>query len=114
MARKVKKKVRKRAARKVVVVKDSVAIHDQLSETKPAATTEIKATPDSMLGRYCNVAVINHSKREFTLDFAYAVGPRAHHVARLATSPAHAKELFEVLGRNIAHYEEVFGPIDTE
>ena len=29
----------------------------------------IQATGDQLLGRYCNVAVITHTDREFVLDF---------------------------------------------
>lgn len=77
------------------------------------ASAEVHAAPDIAQGRYSNVAVINHSKREFTLDFIYVVGNQGTLVARIATSPAHAKQLNEVLGQNLKLYEMSHGKIDT-
>jgi len=78
---------------------------------EPAA--EIQAAADILLGRYSNLAMINHTKREFTFDFIYMVATRGALVARVATSPAHAKQFHEVLGKNLARYESTHGKIDT-
>jgi hypothetical protein len=77
-------------------------------------STEIQAVPDILLGRYSNLAVINHTKREFNFDFIYMVASRGSLVARIATSPAHAKQFYEVLGKNLARYESTHGKIETE
>jgi len=87
----------------------------------PAPITELKQPPpqlqvtsDVLLGRYSNVAVINHTKREFTFDFIFVVGNQGSVVARIATSPAHAKRFLEVLGKNLVKYERTFGRVETD
>ena len=66
-------------------------------------------------GRYANLAVISHTKNEFVLDFALLQphGP-ALVVARVVTSPAHAKAFLRSLAENIRRYEAAFGPIEEE
>ena len=64
--------------------------------------------------QYFNVLRITHTPREFFFDFGQ--GPTGEKnllalVARLATSPAHAKEVAEALNKNIEKYEARFGPI---
>ncbi len=68
-------------------------------------------------GRYANMAVISHTQNEFLIDFALLQpqGP-ALVVARVITSPRHAKALLRSLAENIRRYEAAFGPIaeDTQ
>ena len=74
------------------------------------------AQPDVLEGKYCNAAALGHTKREFVLDFVFRVHNEAHLVARIITSPPHAKNLLEALRHNIEQYEKQFGPIakDTD
>ncbi|GEM85699.1 hypothetical protein MGR01S_03240 [Meiothermus granaticius NBRC 107808] len=68
-------------------------------------------------GQYANFAVFSHQKNEFYLDFALlqpqtdpnVVGALV--VARIITSPQHAKALLHSLAENISRYEQTFGPI---
>ena len=88
---------------------------------KPAEKTEggsatklnlpVQAQQEQLLGRYCNVALINHTRHEFTFDFLLTVGNSSSLASRVITSPDHAKRLYEALGKNIDNYEEKFGKI---
>ena len=67
---------------------------------------------DVARGRYTNLALIAHTRNEFVLDFAFAAprqGPAV--VARLVTSPSHAKALLRSLEDNVRRYEARHGPI---
>ena len=66
-------------------------------------------------GRYTNMAVISHTQNEFLIDFAL-LQPHgaALVVARVITSPRHAKAFLRSLAENIRRYEEAFGPIPEE
>ncbi len=66
-------------------------------------------------GRYANMAVISHTQNEFLMDFALIQpqGP-ALVVARVITSPRHAKALLRSLAENIRRYEATFGPIPED
>lgn len=67
---------------------------------------------DTARGRYTNLALIAHTPNEFVLDFAFAAprqGPAV--VARLVTSPSHAKALLRSLQDNVRRYEARHGTI---
>jgi hypothetical protein len=65
-------------------------------------------------GVYANLAAVNHSDTEFTLDFIFVQpqSPRARVRSRVITSPRHAMRLLQALEENIRKYEKKFGPID--
>lgn len=65
-------------------------------------------------GQYVNLALVNHSETEFTLDFIYVQPqqPRAKVLSRIITNPKHLKRLLAALQENVAKYEAKFGPID--
>lgn len=65
-------------------------------------------------GAYCNLAMVNHTPTEFTLDFMYVQPqvPKARVRSRIITSPQHMKRLFLALQDNLARYEAAFGAID--
>ena len=68
--------------------------------------------PEVENGTYCNGAHIIHSPNEFLLDFILSLpGGKRKVVARILTSPSHAKQLAEALQRNLEKYESSFGPI---
>jgi len=64
-------------------------------------------------GKYCNVASIKHSLREFIFDFIWSIENRNLLTARIITNPGHAKEIYEALGKNIEHYEKAHGKIQV-
>lgn len=75
---------------------------------------EIQLDEETAQGVYANLAVVNHSDAEFTLDFIF-VQPqttRAKVRSRVITSPRHVKRLLLALEENVRKYEKAFGPID--
>jgi hypothetical protein len=69
--------------------------------------------PSSLEPAYSNFALITHSPSEFVLDFAQMLPqlPQARVVARVISTPVHAKLLLRALAENIGRYEAQFGPI---
>ena len=66
-------------------------------------------------GIYTNLALITHSETEFILDFLFMQPqtPKAKVLARLVTSPVHAKRLLWALKDNIEKYEARYGPVNA-
>lgn len=75
---------------------------------------EIQLDEETAQGVYANLAVVNHSDAEFTLDFIFVQPqvPRAKVRSRVITSPRHVKRLLLALEENVRRYEQTFGPID--
>ena len=76
---------------------------------------EIQVDEDIAQGVYANLAVVNHSDAEFTLDFIFVQpqAPRAKVRSRVITSPKHVKRLLMALEDNLKKYEERFGAVDV-
>ena len=76
---------------------------------------EIQVDEETAQGVYANLAVVNHSDAEFTLDFIFVQpqAPRAKVRSRVITSPKHVKRLLMVLEDNLKRYEERFGTVDV-
>ena len=66
-------------------------------------------------GQYVNMALVNHTETEFTLDFIYVQPqqPRAKVLSRIITNPRHMKRLRAALQDNVAKYESQYGAIST-
>ncbi len=88
---------------------------------KPAAPAapkdvqlQIELDDQTAQGVYCNLAMVNHTPAEFTLDFIYVQPqqPKAKVRSRVITSPQHMKRLMLALQDNINRYEATFGIID--
>ncbi|HCX73304.1 MAG TPA: DUF3467 domain-containing protein [Candidatus Cloacimonas sp.] len=64
-------------------------------------------------GIYSNFFLITNSPSEFVLDFGRMVPgvPNAKIYSRIITTPQHAKQLQQLLEKNIAAYENKFGEI---
>lgn len=64
-------------------------------------------------GLYANAAFIAHSETEFLMDFSFIQpqAPKAKVLARIVTSPIHAKRLLWALKDNVEKYEARFGAI---
>lgn len=80
-----------------------------------AKRKEIKFEVDeeSKEGIYSNVVRITHGLHDFTLDFGLYIEDEQKFkvLARIRTSPSHAKSLLNALKGNIDKYEEKFGDI---
>ena len=76
---------------------------------------QIQMDDDVAQGQYINMAMVNHSETEFTLDMIYIQPqqPKAKVRARLITSPKHCKRLLLALQDNIGKFEAKFGTIDV-
>ncbi|HVW86799.1 MAG TPA: DUF3467 domain-containing protein [Bryobacteraceae bacterium] len=78
----------------------------------PAAKVENAPAAQSGEARYFNSFQIGHNAFEFVFEFGQAYpdteNPQIH--TRLVTGPAHARELFELLGQAVEEYETEFGP----
>ena len=66
-------------------------------------------------GQYVNMALVNHTETEFTLDFIYVQPqqPRAKVLSRIITNPKHMKRLMLAMQDNLAKFEQKFGPIEV-
>ena len=66
-------------------------------------------------GIYTNLALITHSETEFLLDFLFLQpqAPKTKVLARLISSPVHAKRLLWALKDNIDKYEARHGAINA-
>ena len=75
---------------------------------------EIQLDEEIAQGVYANLAVVNHSDAEFTLDFIFVQpqAPRAKVRSRVITSPKHIKRLLMALQDNLEKYEKQFGKVD--
>lgn len=82
-----------------------------MNEETPPLQVEIDEAVSR--GVYTNLALLTHSETEFILDFLFIQPqtPKTKVLARLVTSPVHAKRLLSALQDNLAKYEARFGPV---
>ncbi len=75
---------------------------------------QIQLDDEVAQGVYANMAMVNHTETEFTLDMLYVQPqqPRAKVRARIITSPKHMKRLLLVIQDQVQRYEQRFGPIE--
>ncbi len=87
---------------------------------KPAAPPphpvqfQIEIDPATANGAFVNMAMVNHTETEFTLDLVYVQpqAPKATVRARAITTPKHMKRLLLAIQENLARYEARFGAIE--
>lgn len=81
----------------------------------PEVQLQIQLDDEIANGRYVNMALVNHTETEFTLDFIYVQPqqPRAKVVSRIITNPKHMKRLWLAIQDNLAKYEAKFGNVDV-
>ncbi len=79
-----------------------------------ALQLQIEIDPATANGSFINMAMVNHTDTEFTLDLIYLQpqAPKAVVRARAITTPKHMKRLLHALEDNIKKYEARFGVID--
>ncbi len=89
-----------------------------MSDERPAGgkhvQIQIQLDDDVAQGMYVNLALVNHTETEFTIDVMYLQPqqPRAKVRARIISSPKHTKRLLQALQENLRRYEDRFGAID--
>ncbi len=87
-----------------------------MTDKKKKNALEIELDAGVAQGIYANLAVVNHTDAELTLDFIY-VQPqelRGKVRSRIILSPRHAKRLLRALHENLDRYEKTFGEIPLE
>lgn len=74
---------------------------------------KIRLDDQTAQGIYINLAVVNHTQGEFTIDAMYRQPqqPLATVRSRMISSPQHTKRLMLALQSNIKRYEEKYGTI---
>ena len=79
----------------------------------PEAQLQIQLDDDVADGLYANMALVNHSETEFTLDFIYVQPqqPKARVKSRIITNPKHMKRLLMAMQDNLAKFEAKFGTV---
>ena len=80
----------------------------------PEIQLQIQLDDDVANGRYANMALVNHTETELTLDFIYVQPqqPGAKVLSRIITNPKHMKRLLVAIQENLAKYESKFGPVE--
>lgn len=80
----------------------------------PEVQLQIQLDDDVAIGRYVNMALVNHTETEFTFDFIYVQPqqPKAKVLSRIITNPRHMKRLVTAMQENLAKYEARFGTIE--
>jgi hypothetical protein len=75
---------------------------------------QIQLDDDVAQGMYVNLALVNHTQTEFTIDLMYLQPqqPKAKVRARIISSPMHTKRLMLALQENVRRFEERFGQIE--
>ncbi len=80
---------------------------------KEEMNLEIQLDEEIAQGIYANLAAVNHSETEFTIDFIFMQpqAPRGKVRTRVITSPQHYKRLLLAMEENLRKYEQKFGVI---
>jgi hypothetical protein len=75
---------------------------------------QIEIDPATAQGAFVNMAMVNHTDTEFTLDLIYVQpqAPKATVRSRVITTPKHMKRLLLAIQDNLARYESRFGAVD--
>lgn len=79
----------------------------------PPASIQIQLDEETSHGQYVNLAMVDHTDTEFTLDFIYVLPQqnKGRVRSRIITSPKHMKRLMQAMQDNLARYEAKYGPI---
>jgi hypothetical protein len=85
------------------------------SSKPPEVQLQIQLDDAIANGQYVNMALVNHTETEFTLDFIYVQPqqPRAKVLSRIITNPKHMKRLMLAMQDNVAKFEQKFGSIEV-
>ena len=89
-----------------------------MSDTSQPPSLQLQSEIDENVanGQYVNMALVNHTDTEFTVDFVY-VPPRQTRAkvrSRIITSPKHLKRLLATLQEGITRYESRYGVINVD
>lgn len=81
----------------------------------PEQTLQIQMDETVANGQYVNMALVNHTDTEFTLDLVHVQPhqPVAKVRSRVILHPKHLKRLMMALQQSVNVYESRFGPISV-
>lgn len=81
----------------------------------PEVQFQVQMDDEVANGQYINLAMVNHTETEFTLDFLYVQpqAPVARVRSRVITNPKHIKRLILALQDNLSKYEARFGTVSV-
>jgi hypothetical protein len=81
----------------------------------PEMQLQIQLDDDVANGHYINMALVNHTETEFTIDFIYVQPqqPKAKVRSRIITNPKHMKRLLMAMQDNVGKFEAKFGTIEV-
>ena len=86
-----------------------------MSDTPKPPDAQLQIQLDDAIadGLYVNMALVNHTETEFTLDFIYVQPqqPKAKVRSRIITNPKHMKRLLLAMQDNLAKFEAKFGTV---
>jgi len=84
-------------------------------QPQPPLHLQIELDPQTAQGVFVNMAMVNHTETEFTLDLIYVQpqAPKATVRARIITTPKHMKRLLFAIEDNLEKYEARFGAVDV-
>ncbi len=71
----------------------------------------VRASDDTLRGKYANMMRVSHTPEEFVLDFMNVLPTDAMLTSRIITSPGHMKRIIEALKDNMGKFESQFGVI---
>ncbi len=88
---------------------------DQPQPQPQTVHVQIELDPQTAQGVFVNMAMVNHTETEFTLDLIYVQpqAPKATVRARVITTPKPLKRLLFAIEENLEKYEARFGPVDV-
>lgn len=86
-----------------------------MEQNPNAQPLQIEIDENVARGVYTNLALITHSETELLIDFLFLQPqtPKTKVLARIITSPVHAKRFLAALQDNVAKYEARFGTINA-
>jgi len=85
-------------------------------DKKQQQNINVELTEEMANGKYCNLAIVNHSPTEFVLDFINLMpgAPKAKVQSRVIMAPSHAKRLYAALAENLHKFEQANGDIHEQ
>jgi hypothetical protein len=92
----------------------ALAMADKPPMPPGSVQVQIEIDAATANGMFVNLAMVNHTETEFTLDLVYLQpqSPKGVVRARAITTPKHLKRLLHALQDNLAKYEARFGTVD--
>ena len=87
---------------------------DKPASNPPQVQLHIEIDAATANGVFVNMALVNHTETEFTMDLVYVQPqqPKGTVRARAITTPKHMKRLMLAIQENLGRYEARYGTIE--